>query len=206
MAYDKLLEDDSNYTELFTAPDANILVVDDNEINLVVTKNLLKDTLLNIETVTSGKEGLEYTRENKYDIMLIDHRMPEMDGMELLWRIKSDENNLNRETPSIALTANAFAGARDVYRKSGFQDYLSKPIIGDALEKMLLEYLPEDKISRNERGIKKKTIPNKAVKHDGKTVDTGKVVDIRNVREEYYDDKELYDAIGLLMDRAKIQK
>ena len=206
VAYDKIVADDNNYTELFVAPDANILVVDDNDINLVVTKNLLKDTQLNIETASSGKEGLEYTKKTKYDIILIDHRMPEMDGMEMLWRIKSDEKNLNRETPSIALTANAFAGARDAYRKSGFQDYLSKPIIGDALEKMLLEYLPEEKTIKNNNGIKRRTIPQKAVKNDAKGKDSGKVVDIRNVREEYYEDKELYDAIGVLMDRANIQK
>ncbi len=205
VAYDRIIQDDGNYSELFVAPDASILVVDDNEINLVVTMNLLKDTKLEIEMATSGKEGLELTRQNKYDIMLIDHRMPEMDGMEMLWRIKSDEKNLNRETPSIALTANAFAGARDVYRKSGFQDYLSKPIIGDSLEKMLLEYLPDEKIQRIDTAVKK-TVPQKAVKNAGPSVKPGKSADIKNVREEYFEDKELYDAIGTLMERAKIEK
>ena len=71
---------------------------------------------------------------------------------------------------------------------------------------MLLEYLPEEKISRNEKGIKKKTIPQRIIKQERHSSDPGKVVDIRDVREEYYDDKELYDAIGVLMDRANIQK
>ncbi|WP_022760014.1 ATP-binding protein [Butyrivibrio sp. AD3002] len=204
VAYDKIIEDDSNYRELFTAPDADILVVDDNEINLVVTRNLLKDTMINIETASSGKEALLMTAKKKYDLMLIDHRMPEMDGMEMLWRLKSDEKNINRDTPSIALTANAFSGARDVYRKSGFQDYLSKPIIGDALEKMLINYLPEDKVYKNDNDLKKKKKPQKY----SKTGERGesKITNIEELREDYFDDKELYEAIGIMMERANIQK
>ncbi|WP_049946031.1 ATP-binding protein [Butyrivibrio sp. WCD2001] len=204
VAYDKIIEDDSNYRELFTAPDADILVVDDNEINLVVTRNLLKDTMINIETASSGKEALLMTAKKKYDLMLIDHRMPEMDGMEMLWRLKSDEKNINRDTPSIALTANAFSGARDVYRKSGFQDYLSKPIIGDALEKMLINYLPEDKVYKNDNDLKKKKKPQKYSKTG--EIGESKITNIEELREDYFDDKELYEAIGIMMERANIQK
>ncbi|WP_051656645.1 ATP-binding protein [Butyrivibrio sp. AE3004] len=207
VAYDRLIQDDGKYSELFTAPDAKILVVDDNEINLVVTQNLLKDTLVDIETASSGKEALELTAKTKYDIMLIDHQMPEMDGMEFLWRLKSDENNPNIDTPSIALTANAFAGAREVYIKSGFRDYLSKPIIGDALERMLLTYIPEEKINSVEEHEKKKVSPKKTVKHEKREHSHKKdVVDFYDIRENYNDDKELYDAIGLLMKRAKIRR
>ncbi|WP_408071114.1 ATP-binding protein [Butyrivibrio sp. JL13D10] len=203
VAYDKILQDDGKYTELFKAPEASILIVDDNDINLVVAKNLLKETQVRIDTASSGKEALEMTKNKKYDIMLVDHRMPEMDGMEFLWRLKSEDDNLNKETPSIALTANAFAGARDVYQKSGFQDYLSKPIIGDALEKMLIKYLPENKVNNNSKHEKVKRKPVRITKQqiNSSWVNDG-FSDIRDIREQYADDKELYDAIGLLMHRA----
>lgn len=205
VAYDKILQDDSKYKELFTAPDANILIVDDNDVNLVVARNLLKDTLVLIDTASSGKEALDMTKEKKYDIMLIDHRMPEMDGMEFLWRLRSEESNPNRETPSIALTANAFAGAREVYQKSGFQDYLSKPIIGDALEKMLISYLPKDKVHLDSDHDTKKKKPNKVFKNAPSVVANSEGFDISDIREKYIDDKELYAAIGLLMHRANLE-
>ncbi|WP_050008046.1 ATP-binding protein [Butyrivibrio sp. WCE2006] len=204
VAYDRIIEDDGKYTELFTAPDARILVVDDNEINLVVTQNLLKDTLVEIETASSGKEALELTTKTKYDVMLIDHQMPEMDGMEMLWRVKSDDSNPNINTPSVALTANAFAGAREVYIKSGFQDYLSKPIIGDALERMLLTYIPKDKINSVQEHEKTRINPKKVVRHEKKSLENSNMIDISELRENYNDDKELYDAIGLLMKRASM--
>ncbi len=206
VAYDKIIQDDGKYTELFTAPDAEILIVDDNDINLVVARNLLKDTHVNIDTASSGKEALVMSQEKKYDIMLIDHRMPEMDGMELLWRIRSEESNPNKDTPSIALTANAFAGARDVYQKSGFEDYLSKPIIGDVLERMLIKYLPEDKVNTDGKHEKVKRKPTKVVKNIPTSFGrSDNSEDIKDVREKYTDDKELYDAIGLLMHRANIE-
>lgn len=205
VAYDRILQDDGKYKELFTAPDANVLIVDDNDVNLVVAKNLLKDTLVQIDTASSGKEALEMTAEKKYDIMLIDHRMPEMDGMEFLWRLKSEDTNQNKETPSIALTANAFAGAREVYQKSGFQDYLSKPIIGDALEKMLISYLPKEKVQMDSKYESKKKKPSKVFKNSALQMASTGGSDISDIREDYADDKELYDAIGLLMHRANLE-
>ncbi|MCR5344337.1 MAG: response regulator [Butyrivibrio sp.] len=204
VTYEKIIQGDKKYKELFTAPDVDVLIVDDNDVNLVVARNLLKDTLVNIDTAASGKEALEMSMEKKYDIMLIDHRMPEMDGMELLWRLKSDENNPNKDTPSIALTANAFAGARDVYQKSGFQDYLSKPIIGDNLERMLIKYLPEEKVNTDGGKEKVKKRPVKIIKQVITTNAVDNVADIKELRENYSDDKELYDAIGLLMHRANM--
>lgn len=203
LTYDRIIQDDSKYKELFTAPDAKILIVDDNDINLVVARNLLKDTHVNIDTASSGKEALEMTKDVKYDIMLIDHRMPEMDGMELLWRLRSEESNPNKDTPSIALTANAFAGARDVYQKSGFEDYLSKPIIGDSLEKMLIKYLPKEKVNTGEKSDKEKKKPVRVIKNTSDQYGTNSSLsNITDIRENYSNDKELYDAIGLLMHRA----
>ena len=111
----------------------------------------------------------------------------------------------NKETPSIALTANAFAGAREVYQKSGFQDYLSKPIIGDALEKMLISYLPKEKVQMDSKYESKKKKPSKVFKNSALQMASTGGSDISDIREDYADDKELYDAIGLLMHRANLE-
>lgn len=132
------------YRELFHAPDARILVVDDTEVNLTVIQNLLKKTRINIDTAISGKQALELAAVNKYDVMLIDHMMPEMDGIETLKHLR--ESGMNMDVPAVALTANAVSGAREMYLEAGFEDYLSKPVEGEKLEKMLYDMLPEDKV------------------------------------------------------------
>lgn len=137
-------ESASEYRELFHAPDAHILVVDDTEVNLAVVKNLLKQTQVAIDTVTSGKEALASAKRGHYDIMFIDHMMPDMDGIETLHRIK--EECETEGTVFVALTANAVSGSRERYIASGFDDYLSKPIDGRRLEEMLKNYLPDSKI------------------------------------------------------------
>lgn len=134
------------YKEKFTAPEAQVLVVDDTPMNHVVIRELLKPTLLKIESARSGMECLAKQRQKKYDIIFLDYRMPEMDGIETLGRIKADENSQNRNTPIIVLTANAISGARESFLKDGFDDYLSKPIESDDLEKMLIRYLPDEKV------------------------------------------------------------
>ena len=133
------------YEESFTAPDAEILLVDDNEMNLAVVVNLLKKTQIKIVTCMSGKEALESMKKQSFDIILLDHMMPEMDGIETLNAAKEMEGNLCGKTPVIALTANAMAGVRDMYIRKGFDDYLSKPIEGKALEEMLRKYIPVEK-------------------------------------------------------------
>ena len=132
-------------SQSFTAPDAKVLVVDDNKMNLMVVKALLKNTGIQITTCMSGAECLELTREEYFDVILLDHMMPEMDGVETLSRLKQSENPC-KNVPAIALTANAIVGAREEYLKAGFADYLSKPIEGSQLEIMLLKYIPQDKI------------------------------------------------------------
>ena len=124
------------------APDAKILVVDDNEMNLKVIKGLLKRSGIKPDLVTSGRECLDRVKENQYDIIFLDHMMPEMDGVETLKRLKSG-GNLPDSTTVIVLTANAITGAREMYIKEGFQDYLTKPIEIDLLEQMIARYLPE---------------------------------------------------------------
>ena len=147
--YKEYLGTVQKYHESFTAPDAHILVVDDTPINLTVVKGLLKATKIKIDTAESGMETLDLVREKKYDVIFIDHRMPEMDGIETLNALKKMDDNLSVKAPVIALTANAGAGAREEYVAAGFNDYLSKPVSGEILEEMLKEYLPKDKILEN---------------------------------------------------------
>lgn len=134
------------YHNTYTAPEASLLVVDDNLINLQVVRNLLKKTQLQVTTCMSGREALELMCANRYDVILMDHMMPEMDGIETLAKSKELEANLNKEVPVIAMTANAVSGAKESYLKAGFTDYLSKPIVGKDLEKMLEKYLPKEKL------------------------------------------------------------
>ena len=144
--YREYLASLEKYHEAFRAPDAEILVVDDTAINLTVVKGLLKSTQIKVDTAESGRETLEKVKKKKYDAIFIDHRMPEMDGLETLAAMKVMEGNLNEGVPCIALTANAGSGARDEYLAAGFDDYLAKPVNGKELEKMLEDYLPKEKI------------------------------------------------------------
>lgn len=130
----------------FTAPDVRVLAVDDNNMNLKVLQGLLRRTKVVLELAGSGFEAIEKLQNNTYDLILLDHRMPKMDGVETLHRMLQKELIKPGEPAVIALTANAFSGAREQYIENGFQDYLSKPIAGDKLEQMLLQWLPKDKI------------------------------------------------------------
>ena len=134
------------YSPSFTAPESSILAVDDNQINLLVVENLLKYAKVKVTVCMSGKEALELMRANKYDIILLDHMMPQMDGLETLKRIKQLPVNMSKDAAAIALTANAVSGVREMYIAEGFDDYLSKPIDGKALEKTLIRYLPKEKV------------------------------------------------------------
>ncbi len=144
--YKKKIETAPVYHQAFTAPDAKILVVDDTDMNLFVVKGLLKETKISVDTAMSGEQGLAKLKVYDYDIVLIDHKMPGMDGIEMLHRLRRESMNPNQHKPCIALTANAMSGARDYYISEGFEDYLSKPIDSAALEKMLMDFLPAEKI------------------------------------------------------------
>ena len=134
------------FHEDFTAPDARILVVDDVDLNLKVFKGLLKRSKMQIETALSGARAIEMIRINRYDCIFMDHQMPEMDGLETLAKLQTDAPERIDGIPIIALTANAIAGAREMYLNEGFSDYLTKPIDGWALMGMLHKWLPKDKI------------------------------------------------------------
>ncbi len=134
------------YRRSFVAPEAKVLVVDDNQMNLKVAKALLKETLVQVTLCESGQECLSLLKEQMFDIILLDHMMPVMDGIETLNRIKEMEAPDCRRIPVIALTANAISGVRSKYLDAGFDAYLSKPIVGDTLETLLCKYIPREKI------------------------------------------------------------
>lgn len=136
----------ADYMVKFHAPEAHVLIVDDTVMNLTVAVGLLKDTQLQIDTATGGKEAVDLARKNIYDLILMDQRMPKMDGIEALHLIQTQADSLNKETPVICLTADAVIGARERYMAEGFTDYLAKPFDSKVLEKKILKYLPEDKI------------------------------------------------------------
>lgn len=128
------------------APEADILVVDDNAVNRKIVKNLLKETLIRIDEADNGEQCLEKVVNKKYDMILLDHMMPGLDGIETLHAMDDLKGNLNYGVPVIALTANAVAGAKDMYLSEGFDAFLSKPINYDNLEKMIIHYIPKSKI------------------------------------------------------------
>ena len=134
----------------FEAPEANILVVDDNTLNLVVFTSFLKVTKMNIVTAESGKKCLELVKEQPFHIIFMDHMMPEMDGIETFHEIQKLKGSPNEKTPVIALTANLVAGVKEYFLEEGFTDFLSKPIDSIKLEQMIVTYLPEDLVHKKE--------------------------------------------------------
>ena len=143
----KRVNSKDKYKELFTAPTARTLIVDDTKMNLMVFKSLLKSTEMQIDTADNGIEALDITKKNKYDVIFLDHMMPHKDGIETLVELRADKDNPNLDTPVICLTANAISGAREMYMEAGFDNYLTKPIDSMKLEEMLVAYLPKEKIS-----------------------------------------------------------
>ncbi len=138
-------EDGSNeakgpYVPQFIAPDAEVLVVDDNPMNLTVIKGLLKPTKVYVTTADSGEDALEKIKYGKFDVVLLDHMMPGMDGIECCAKIREK----NPDLPVYALTANAAAGGDEFYKSKGFNGYLPKPIDSLLLERAIMKHLPEE--------------------------------------------------------------
>lgn len=134
------------YHHSFEAPEAKILAVDDLPVNLLVIANLLKETRIKIDTAGSGRECMDKCSQQKYDLILMDHMMPEMDVVQTFEKLHGDKSSPNFETPVIMLTANALAGMREQYMDVGFADYVSKPVRGAKLEEAIRRNLPESLI------------------------------------------------------------
>lgn len=129
------------YKAGFSAENCKVLVVDDNDVNRMVFVSLLKPTKIKIDEASSGKECLELVRKTAYDIIFMDHMMPEMDGVETFKAMREDKKNLSWTAPVIALTANAIAGAKEYYLSEGFHSFMSKPIDPGELEKLVFNLL-----------------------------------------------------------------
>lgn len=139
-------DDLDNIDPDYTAPDARILVVDDNNTNLIVVKAFLKNSKIAIDVADGGRLSFKMCCQNKYDLILMDHMMPECDGIEAMHLIKESAESLNADTPIVILTANAIKGSDKLYLEEGFDNYLSKPVNSSLLIKMVRKYLPPEKI------------------------------------------------------------
>ena len=133
-----------HYMQSFEAPRARILIVDDDETNLMVAEKLLRETKVQIDTVTSGEECLKKTLAERYDVIFMDHLMPGMDGIECLHAVRNQMGGLNPDAHVVVLTANAGGENQTLYRKEGFDGYLPKPVNGAQLEEELLKHLSKD--------------------------------------------------------------
>lgn len=180
-------------SQVFEAPEARVLVVDDNAMNLTVFTSLLKRTRMNITTAGSGKECLALVKKEPYHIIFMDHMMPEMDGIETLHEIQKLQDFPNRETPVIVLTANAVAGAREAYLQEGFADFLTKPIDSELLEQAVQTYLPKDLIKHREAAEKTTEKPG-ILAESGQLSHYG--ISLENGLSHAQDDEETY--LGLV--------
>lgn len=148
--FKQIKDRDSKNNVSFVAPEAHILVVDDVPINLIVFKGLIKETKIQIDTASSARDAISLCGKLKYDIIFMDHMMPDMDGVDALNEIKKDSTAINFDTPVVALTANAISGARDFYVEAGFEDYITKPIESTLL-KSCIKRLLEEKIVKTDK-------------------------------------------------------
>ncbi|MDR3183468.1 MAG: response regulator [Planctomycetaceae bacterium] len=130
----------------FIAPEAEILVVDDNAINLKIAEGLLKPYECRVTCVASGEQAIEMIKHHFYDLVMMDHMMPDMDGVETVGIIRSIEGEYFRTVPIISVTANVMSGVQDMFLAAGFNSFVPKPIEPAVLEKMLLEFVPNKKI------------------------------------------------------------
>ena len=134
------------YKQSFEAPGARILIVDDNDLNATVASKLLAPTKVRIDIAMSGFICLEMTQNTRYDLIYMDHLMPELDGIETLQRLRAQKGGLNRQTPVVVLTANTGADNLSLYKRSGFDGYMLKPVTGAQLEEMTLSFLPKESV------------------------------------------------------------
>ena len=171
------LQADIDSLSIFAAPEAKVLVVDDIVTNLKVAEGLLKPYQMQVDLRDGGLEAIEAVQEKEYDLVLMDHRMPKIDGIETTLRIRAlAENSPNpmyfRNLPIIALTANAIAGMEDVFLANGFDSFLSKPIDTIKLNALLKKWVPKHK-QRNNASISKNIVGTGAINIQGLDTEKG---------------------------------
>lgn len=158
--------EENDYRMSYFAPAAKILVVDDNKMNLRVFRGLLKKTQIQVFEAESGKACLDMLKQQAFNLIFLDHMMPEMDGIETFHAIQ--ENKLCEGVPVIMLTANAIVGEKEKYLNQGFDDFLTKPIIPEQLDRIIIEYLPgdlitvEDYINNTQPDVTEEVLPKQA--------------------------------------------
>ena len=148
-----LLNDENKYfstnyatdTNCIITPDANVLIVDDNAVNLKVAKGLLQTYQMSIDLALSGTEAIELVKNKQYDLIFMDHMMPEMDGIDTTVAIRNLKGKYYKNVPIVALTANAISGMREMFKAEGMNDYLAKPIEVSKLNSIILNWIPKDK-------------------------------------------------------------
>lgn len=184
---------------LYKAPKAKILVVDDNTMNLKLMEALLKRTNMSVDLAESGLEALKLSREKAYDIIFMDHMMPELDGIETLQQLRQEENNPNKSTIVIALTANAVAGCKEMYLEHGFTDYFSKPVIAYKLDELILQYLPKELIQMENASIATNTAADSAPANEAaasdKVLDSYLAIDKAEGMKFCMDEEDFYNEI-----------
>ncbi|MDD6306629.1 MAG: ATP-binding protein [Clostridiales bacterium] len=139
----------------FTAPDASVLIVDDNEMNLKVAVGLLQPLQMKIDTAESGKRALQLVQQKKYHIIFMDHMMPVMDGIETTQKLRAMEGEYYQKVPVVALTANALTDAREQFAKAGMDDFVAKPIEMKEICNCIKKWLPKELVLRAADGGKK---------------------------------------------------
>lgn len=137
----------------FTAPEAEILIVDDNEMNLKVAIGLLQPLQMKVDTADSGKKAMEMLQKKKYHIVFMDHMMPVMDGVETTRKIRESEDEYFKTVPIIALTANAVMGARETFLEAGMNDFVAKPIEIKEICKAIKSWLPDGLIRKSAKPV-----------------------------------------------------
>ena len=145
-----------NRVKRFSAPNAKILVVDDNRANLLVAQRLIALYKSRVDTAESGIQALRLVQQNDYDIVFMDHMMPELDGIETAQAIRSLGGKY-RKLPIVALTANVVSGAQELFRESGMDDFLGKPIEMSELNRILQRYIPKEKLVKEASDISEET-------------------------------------------------
>ena len=186
--------------DTFTASQAKILIVDDNEMNLKVACGFLKNTLATLITANGGPESLDILSKEKFDLILLDSFMPILDGPGVLKKIRANINNINYKTPVIVLTADALTGSKEKYLEMGFNNYLSKPVDAKSLRETLLTYLPKELIDSTPKKAANIELPlnvienNLTINKQRKQVNTSNenLVNIKVGLEYSRNDKELY--------------
>ena len=138
--------------KILRAPSARILIVDDNDMNRIVLRSLMKENQVQIDEAESGEECLSKCEKNHYDVILMDYMMPRMDGKETLHNLKEMRDAPGAKAKVIVCTANALVGVRAELLSAGFDDFISKPVNGKELEEILAKYIPSDKIIQGGEG------------------------------------------------------